>query len=195
MVWNFAGGKKERQAFRYIGHSAAVTSVAFDATHGLIASSSKDKSVRLWKPSAEGRSTVLKAHTATVRACNFSANGCMLATCSDDKTVKVGRNASHCQVVFVNVADARQAPSFLKAFRCFYCKPDMYDARRFTVFATALFLATFRCGRCRSRPSSAASMATRTGCAAASCRQMPAWQSQAAMTTLCGFGMWRRGQL
>ncbi|KAL4425774.1 hypothetical protein ABPG75_009790 [Micractinium tetrahymenae] len=89
MVWNFAAGKKERQAFRYIGHSAAVTSVAFDATHNLIASSSKDKTVRLWKPSAEGRSTVLKAHTAAVRACAFSANGCMLATCSDDKTVKV----------------------------------------------------------------------------------------------------------
>lgn len=91
MVWNFAGGRKDRQAFRYIGHTAAVTSVTFDPSHNLIASSSKDKSVRLWKPTAEGRSTVLKAHTAAVRACAFSANGQMLATCGDDKMVKVGQ--------------------------------------------------------------------------------------------------------
>lgn len=51
---------------------------------------SKDKSVRLWRPTAEGRSTVLKAHTAAVRACAFSQNGRLLATASDDKTVKVG---------------------------------------------------------------------------------------------------------
>ncbi len=102
MVWNFAGGKKDRQAFRYIGHTAPVTSVAFNEVNNLIASSSEDKCVRLWKPAAEGRSTVLKAHTAAVRACAFSANGRMLATCSDDKTVKVCRISSHTQLAISN---------------------------------------------------------------------------------------------
>ncbi len=72
-----------------MGHRDAVLSVAYDGTNNLIASASKDKTVRLWHPSAEGRSTVLKAHTAAVRGCAFSQNGKMLATCSDDKTVKV----------------------------------------------------------------------------------------------------------
>ena len=45
--------------------------------------------VRLWRPTAEGRSTVLKAHTAAVRCCAFAPNGRLLATASDDKSVKV----------------------------------------------------------------------------------------------------------
>ena len=79
-----------QRAFRFLGHTDAVYSVAYDGTNNLVASASKDKTVRLWQPTVEGRSTVLKAHTAAVRCCTFSQNGKMLATCSDDKTVKVG---------------------------------------------------------------------------------------------------------
>ena len=79
-----------QRAFRFLGHTDAVYSVAYDGTNNLVASASKDKTDRLWQPTVEGRSTVLKAHTAAVRCCTFSQNGKMLATCSDDKTVKVG---------------------------------------------------------------------------------------------------------
>ena len=87
VVWNFA---PKLRAFRYIGHTDAVHSVAYDGVNNLVATASKDKTVRLWTPTAAGRSTVIKAHTAAVRCCAFSQNGRMLATCSDDKTVKVG---------------------------------------------------------------------------------------------------------
>ena len=99
MVWNFA---PKMRAFRYLGHGGAVTSVAYDATHHLVASTSADKTVRLWRPTAEGRSTVLKAHTAAVRACAFSRDGAMLATCSDDKTVKAGAQGCCCCEAWVH---------------------------------------------------------------------------------------------
>lgn len=89
MVWNFAQGRAAPGAFRFVGHAGAVHSVAYDACNNLIASASADKSVRLWRPSAEGRSTVLRAHTGAVRCCAFAQSGRLLATASDDKTVKV----------------------------------------------------------------------------------------------------------
>jgi centriolar protein POC1 len=85
MVWNLA----QQRAYRYHGHQAAVTSVAYSQTHNLVASASKDCTVRLWRPTHEGRSTMLKAHSAAVRSCAFSNSGSMLVTCSDDKSVKV----------------------------------------------------------------------------------------------------------
>eukprot|EP00775_Hariotina_reticulata_P009180 gene9180-9346_t len=86
MVWNF---KPQLRAFRFAGHKGAVNSVAFSQAHNLIASGSKDKTVRLWQPTVEGRSTILKAHTSSVRAVNFSQDGSSLITASDDKTAKL----------------------------------------------------------------------------------------------------------
>lgn len=94
MVWNFAQNRTTSGAFRFIGHGGAVHSVAYDPTNNLIASASADRSVRLWRPTAEGRSTVLRAHTATVRCCAFSQSGRLLATASDDKTVKLSGGVS-----------------------------------------------------------------------------------------------------
>lgn len=88
MVWH-QGPQQHLRAFRFIGHSDAVHRVSYDPCNNLIASASKDKTVRLWRPSAEGRSTVLKAHTAAVRCAAFAPNGRLLATASDDKTVKL----------------------------------------------------------------------------------------------------------
>lgn len=85
MVWNFA---QHMRAFRFLGHTDAVHSVAYVPSANLVASASADKTVRLWRPSAEGRSTVLKAHTAPVRCAAFDAGGRLLVTASDDKTVK-----------------------------------------------------------------------------------------------------------
>ena len=59
---------------RFCGHSDAVTGVTFTPSGNIIASCSRDKMVRLWENSVEGRSTEFKGHTAAVRSVHFSPN-------------------------------------------------------------------------------------------------------------------------
>lgn len=48
MIWHL--GSKAR-AFRFVGHQDIITGVHFSPTSNLVATSSKDRTVRLWKPS------------------------------------------------------------------------------------------------------------------------------------------------
>nr|XP_020492867.1 POC1 centriolar protein homolog B isoform X2 [Labrus bergylta] len=95
MIWNLA---PKGRAFRFVGHQDAVTSVQFSPFGNLVATSSKDRTVRLWTPSMKGESTVFKAHTAPVRSVAFSHDGHRLVTASDDKSVKVWSVERQCFV-------------------------------------------------------------------------------------------------
>ena len=84
LVWHF---KPTLKAWRFAGHTGAVNAVAVSCA-GLVASASQDHSFRLWQPSSEGQSTVVRC-THPVRAVDFSPDGTLLAAAGDCKTVKL----------------------------------------------------------------------------------------------------------
>ncbi|XP_065790257.1 POC1 centriolar protein homolog B isoform X4 [Muntiacus reevesi] len=86
MLWSF---RPQARAFRYVGHKDVVTSVQFSPLGNLLASASRDRTIRLWIPDKRGKSSEFKAHTAPVRSVDFSADGQFLATASEDKSIKV----------------------------------------------------------------------------------------------------------
>ena len=57
--------------------------------YDVLASASKDKTVRLWIPSAKGEAVTLKGHTGAVRSVRFSSDTQHLITGSDDKMAKI----------------------------------------------------------------------------------------------------------
>ncbi|KAI9217382.1 WD40-repeat-containing domain protein [Blastocladiella britannica] len=109
LVWNFKPGLR---AFRYLGHTAAVTAVEYATSPGrassggshLLVSASLDRTVRLWTPTARaevagtrngstggkgGAVHVIAASSAAVRAATVSPDGATLASAGDDKCIKL----------------------------------------------------------------------------------------------------------
>lgn len=69
MVWNLA---REVRCLKFLGHTNAVTAVAFSSNGSLLASASQDCTIRLWKPTIRGESYEIRAHSAAVRTISFS---------------------------------------------------------------------------------------------------------------------------
>ena len=88
--------KANSRANKFIGHKGPVYDVSINPSNTLIASCSRDNTIRIWNNNASARSTVIKGHSAPVKSVEFNHDGKMLVTASDDKNVKMW-DAENCK--------------------------------------------------------------------------------------------------
>jgi WD40 repeat protein len=72
-----------------LGHEAGTYSAVFSPKGELIASGSRDKTVRLWQSARDGQSAVLAGHEAGVYRVAFSPDGARVASTSVDATIRI----------------------------------------------------------------------------------------------------------
>src|SRR5260221_13840117 len=70
-------------------HSDRVTTVVSSPDAGLLASASKDKTIKLWDPHTGEHLRTLEGHSYFVMSVGFSPDGGLLASASLDKTIKL----------------------------------------------------------------------------------------------------------
>ena len=71
------------------GHSNSVYSVSFSGDNKMLASGSRDKTIKLWNPETGALLRTLEGHSHFVESVSFSGDNKMLASGSKDKTIKV----------------------------------------------------------------------------------------------------------
>ncbi|KAJ5464315.1 uncharacterized protein N7458_000001 [Penicillium daleae] len=71
------------------GHSDFVWSVVFSPNGRLLASGSRDKTVRIWDTATGGLQQTLEGHSDQIQSVVFSPDGRLLASGSRDKTVRI----------------------------------------------------------------------------------------------------------
>lgn len=66
-----------------------MTDVAVNDRGTLIASCSRDQTVRIWSNNASAACTIMKGHSAPVKSISFNSDGSLLVSSGADKFVKV----------------------------------------------------------------------------------------------------------
>ncbi|RAH86618.1 NACHT and WD40 domain protein [Aspergillus japonicus CBS 114.51] len=98
------------------GHSGWVCSVAFSPNKPILASGSRDKTIRLWNLEKKEPLREFKRHSGTIFSVAFSPDGLTLASGSEDKTIRLWNiRTGECQQVLENSA-SNSACVYLVAF-------------------------------------------------------------------------------
>jgi WD40 repeat protein len=74
-------------------HTDGVSSVAFSPDGSLLASGSRDRTIKLWRVADGSLVRTITGHTGEVNSVAFSPDGSLLASGSEDRTVKLWRVA------------------------------------------------------------------------------------------------------
>lgn len=77
-----------------IGHTSWINSLVFSPNGALMASTSKDKTIRLWDMARLREAAVLTGHSDEVTGVAFSPDGRLIASTSKDKTIRLWDLAS-----------------------------------------------------------------------------------------------------
>jgi RNA polymerase sigma factor (sigma-70 family) len=99
VLWDLATGKEVRT---FLGHTAAISSLAFADDSKSLVTGSYDHTARLWDVATGKEIHVFRGHTAGVNQVALTGNGQRLVTSSEDSTFRVwdvGAGRELCQLV------------------------------------------------------------------------------------------------
>jgi platelet-activating factor acetylhydrolase IB subunit alpha len=77
------------ERFHMKGHKDQISQIAFHPLYDILATASKDSSIKIWESESGEIEKTLKGHTKKVNSIAFNRTGTMLASCGQDSMIKI----------------------------------------------------------------------------------------------------------